>query len=134
MVIGSVYDIKTKTLPYQLILLGLIMGGLCSTWLVCAGRALWTEWWVALLPAMIWLLLCFVTKGQMGSGDGGVLLALGLLLGDKKIFYICGIALGMSFIISVFLLLTQKANGKTRLPFVPFLLGGYLAVWVKALW
>lgn len=131
---GSVYDIRTMTLPNWLMVAGLIAGGLCSTWLVCTGQILWGERLVALLPAGVWFLLSFGTRGQMGSGDGGILLILGLLLGSKNLMYLCIIALTISFVVSLLLLVTRRANGKTRIPFVPFLFVGYLVVTIQEFW
>ena len=70
----------------------------------------------------------------MGSGDGGILLILGLLLGSKNLMYLCIIALTISFVVSLLLLVTRRANGKTRIPFVPFLFVGYLVVTIQEFW
>lgn len=77
--------------------------------------------------ALFFLLMVIVTKGKgMGMGDVYVAPFLALLLPyPKSIIYIF-----LSFIIGgifgVFLIVAKKAGGKTAVPFVPFLITGFI--------
>ena len=69
--------------------------------------------------------LAFLSKGGIGLGDGFVLLALALLqpweMTLASLLFALLICAGFAF-----LLLLRKAGRNTRLPFIPFLLVGYM--------
>lgn len=79
---------------------------------------------LALLPGVIMLIISVVTRGGVGLGDGLLLASIGPVFGfDHVVLGICA-ALGLTSIVSIALLLLKKGNGKTRLPFVPFIAVG----------
>lgn len=80
----------------------------------------------ALLPGCVLLLLAFVTREQIGYGDGMVLMIIGILYPVWRVMAVMGISLFITSIISIFVLLLKKGNRNTRLPFIPFLFLGSL--------
>ena len=72
------------------------------------------------------LLLAKLTDEKIGYGDGWVLMISGLYLGFRYNMYLLLISLMLASFISIILLLTKKADKKTELPFVSFMLPGYL--------
>lgn len=68
---------------------------------------------------------------QIGSGDGWVMLTAGLYTGFSAALGILMLALLGTFPVALFRLVCRKAGRRDTMPFVPFLLAGYL-VWLLA--
>ena len=69
-----------------------------------------------------------LTKGQIGIGDGIIIGVIGICFGFTSNVSILLVALFFSAFISIILLVFKKVNRKQTIPFVPFLLLGYLGV------
>lgn len=83
---------------------------------------------LGIIPGIASLILSYVSKEQIGYGDGLVLILLGMIEGYQKVIFIflCGI-----FFLSIFsgvALCVKKFSKKYKVPFIPFLLAGYLVV------
>ena len=133
LLLGSIYDVKSFTLPLWLLGLGLCGGIVGNVYLWINEELYWWELLTGLLPGGLSLVLSFLTREQIGYGDGWVLLIVGSMVGGESIWHIWMAGLLASFAVSAVLLILRKASGKKRLPFVPFLLFGYvvtlLGVW-----
>ncbi len=79
----------------------------------------------AVLPGAFSLLVSFCTKGKIGLGDGLILIAVGIVCGWERILAIWLAALVLSALAGIVLIIMKKADIKTALPFVPFILAGY---------
>ena len=66
--------------------------------------------------------LAYLTKGGIGYGDGLLLCISGLLLGVRNNIILLLMGCFFSAVVSMFLLVIKKADRKTLLPFVPFLI------------
>ena len=71
--------------------------------------------------------ISFLSKEQIGSGDGVVTGLLGCLLGARGCLVMLCIASCLMAVISIGILILKKGSRRTTLPFVPALLGGYIA-------
>lgn len=69
--------------------------------------------------------ICVLSK-EMGVGDGALLMILGLALGIRRQISILFIALVLCAAAAAALCLMGRVKRRSRLPFVPFLLLGYL--------
>ena len=67
-----------------------------------------------------------ITKGALGMGDCLVLLALGTVMDMGDFFLMLLGAVFSSAVYAGILLVILKKNRNTEIPFVPFLLMGYL--------
>ena len=124
--IGSIYDWKYLGLPVWLLLAGIMGGILGALYSLFGEDASVISVGMAFLPGVIALILSYITKEQIGYGDGLILLAMGGCLGMRQAMMIVGIALGASFVVSVALVLLRKAGRNQKLPFVPFLFAGWI--------
>lgn len=82
-----------------------------------------------LIPAgigLMFLALGFLTGGGMGLGDAWVLLALGTVLDTGEYMATLCAAVFLAAVWAGVLLAAFKKNRKTEIPFVPFLLLGYI--------
>ena len=68
------------------------------------------------------IVLAYLTKGGIGYGDGLLLCISGLLLGVRNNIILLLMGCFFSAVVSMFLLVIKKADRKTLLPFVPFLI------------
>jgi leader peptidase (prepilin peptidase)/N-methyltransferase len=76
------------------------------------------------------ILLSKATGGKIGLGDGILLCVTGLGLGFWTNAELFGIALSLAASVSVVLLIMRRADRKKSIPFVPFLLTGYVILLV----
>lgn len=122
-------DIQTKRVP--LVLVGVLAAVMLSMRIVSfnmdTGAAIWfAELSIGLLPGGISLFCSYITKGQLGIGDGLVLAAIGLGLEFHNVMLLWTMALCMAAVLAMFLLIFKKAGKKAEIPFVPCLFLGYI--------
>ncbi len=133
---NTIQDIKYKSLRNR----GLLAGGVFIFLLVIAdglysgkladillskGGFPWQNLW-GVLPGVCLLLVSWLAEGCIGKGDGYLVCISGLALGFKTNLSLLFYALLLAGGISAVLLSLRKVKKDTKLPFVPFLLGGYL--------
>lgn len=133
---SSIQDVKTRKLSNR----GLIVGGiavvillltewLCSGWIAGVSAAIRSVPWERLmgaLPGLGLLVLSYGMRGQIGRGDAYLMCISGAALGVKQGMALLFYALLLAGSISLVLLVLRKVKKDTKIPFVPFLLGGYL--------
>lgn len=125
LVAGAVWDIKKNSVPKiylyiwgataVLYVIVRLISGTSVFALICA-----------FVPGSIGLVLAFITKEQIGIGDGLVLILMGAFLDVKVITEIMIVAFVVLTPVTIILLVLRVVGGKTRIPFIPFLLVGYL--------
>lgn len=76
---------------------------------------------IALLPGGLFLIISLVSRGGIGIGDGILLMGIGPAFGIWHVVIGTMVALGLSCLISIFLLAFRKGTAKSTLPFIPFL-------------
>lgn len=118
-------DYRKKEIHLLPVLLMSVVGALLSV----LGKD-WTDWTIIcrFAPGMLLFLLAWFTKESIGYGDAWVLLGLGCFLSAIEILNLSMIAISVAGLVALFLLLVKRKGRKTRIPFVPFLLVGYVAL------
>ena len=86
-----------------------------------------------ILPGVFLLVLSIMTEGAIGRGDGLVSIVLGCYLGIWRVLLLLMGAFLLGAVFGGILLLCKKADRKTSLPFLPFLLGAYLMMFAAGL-
>lgn len=87
------------------------------------------EWMDLLIPvgtAGFLLGLSVLTKGEIGMGDGWMLLALGMMLSTEHFLGMVCIGMLLAAVCSGLLLAVFQKSRKTEIPLMPFLLAGYI--------
>lgn len=84
------------------------------------------EWGLSLLPGIIFIGLGWLSKWQIGIGDGVIILIMGLWLGIRETVAVLLMGMFLCSIVCGGLLLVRKVGRKTKVPFVPFLWAAYL--------
>lgn len=83
---------------------------------------------IGIAEGLLLILISVMTKGQIGMGDGILLAACGLMLGGKDNFIMFFFACLFSAVVSGLIMLVKKADKKTKIPFVPFMIPGFLVM------
>ena len=114
----SIADIKEKAVPCIFLA---VFGMIAFIYAVRSGEKEWIHILYSLIPGVFLLMVGMCTKESIGYGDGWVVMALGLLIGADACFVTVCTGLSVSAFFSLILLVLHKVNGKSRLPFLPFL-------------
>lgn len=112
-------EIKRSALVIAAIVL-LFAGGVGSV-------ELWSRVGGAAFGVMLLLFCCF-SKEALGRADGIVILVCGIAFGLQVTVALCFFGALYAGLFSGILLLTHRAGRKSRIPFLPFLLLGYVSV------
>ena len=121
--ICAVFDYIKKEIPLFVVWLGIITAII----LRAAGFLGGTTWWglgMSLLPGIFFWILGFVTREQVGYGDGWLLLMIGLFVGYENCFVVLLIGLVTESSVALLLLVFRKIHRDEEVPFAPFLLLG----------
>lgn len=120
-------DIKNKNLRITWMMCFLVEGiaGRLMLWKLSLANLL-----VSMIPGVMILLLGYLMKGEIGMGDGILVLISGLFLGVHRTFLLLMYAVLSSGLAALYLLVVRKVQRRCEMPFVPFLLIGYVIVLV----
>lgn len=94
----------------------------------CFSKLTWQERVGGAAFGAILLLFCYFSKEALGLADGVLIFVCGVAFGLYETVGMCFLAALYAGMVSAFLLLTKKAGRKSRIPFLPFLLLGYLTM------
>lgn len=67
-----------------------------------------------------------IMNDGIGIGDGAILSSVGIIIGGKQCLLLFFVAIMAAAFISLVLLLLKKVKLKQQLPFVPYILAGYI--------
>lgn len=123
----SVEDIRKKSLPVPGIAAGLLF---VPFFVITEGASNITllDNLKGMIPGGLLIFISFLSRGQIGIGDGAVVLITGVAIGIGNIVIVLTGALLLISVFSMLMLLLGKLNRKSTLPFVPFVFAGYLGV------
>ena len=125
--ICSFQDIRRKEVHIILLLIGIVMGlfgSVAGVDITLQNRILGVTLGGFLLGLNI------ITKGQIGVADGLIVCIIGIALGFYTTSGMLLSALFLSALVSLVLIVLKKVKRKTTIPFIPFLLVGYVGVLV----
>ncbi|NBX67921.1 MAG: prepilin peptidase [Proteobacteria bacterium] len=126
----SVIDLHHQIIPDEISLPGIVIGFLVSLWV---GKI---SWWQSLLGILIgggiflaiaWGYEKISKKEGLGGGDIKLLAMLGAWLGVQSLLVIIIMSSLLGSIVGISLMIFQKKDFKTAIPFGPFLALGALA-------
>ena len=119
---SSFLDIRKREISIPVTLLFGLAGVVYS---VRTGRTM-TDYLIPLGIGILILVGSVLTRGQVGMGDGWMLLALGCMLRMESYIQMACIGMLLAAAYSGVLMLVFRKNRKTEIPLVPFLLLGYV--------
>ena len=119
---SSFLDIRKREISIPVTLLFGLAGVVYS---VRSGRTM-TDYLIPLGIGILILGGSVLTRGQVGMGDGWMLLALGCMLRMECYIQMACIGMLLAAAYSGVLMLVFRKNRKTEIPLAPFLLLGYV--------
>ena len=93
-----------------------------------SGERIMTQFLPGVLVAVILYTASVLTQGQIGRADGIVMGMLVMAAGMEQGICFMAYSLFYAFAVAVFLVTFLRKKRKTRIPFLPFLLLGYLTM------
>lgn len=129
---GSIWDIRGKKLPAGMLLLDVLTGGI----LMAVNREInWQKdgylYVVGLLIGVILLLIGRFCGGCIGTADGIMTAVIGGVIGYHDTLLLLMNAILAAAVFSIVLIVIKKAGRGTTIPFIPFLLLGYLIILIS---
>lgn len=130
----SAGDLRTRSVSIRSSMIagaaaaGMVFAGLLST-----GKGMSMEeilpWLSGVVPGIALLGIAVLTRRALGCGDALAVLVTGLYLGGRGCVSVVSTAFFLTCPAALGLIVFKKAGRKTAMPFLPFLLAGYL-VWL----
>ncbi len=118
-------DLKNREIDVSLLILFALLS--------VAYRGAYGLWWqgffelfLRLVPGALLLIIHMIKRSWLGPGDVFLVAVCGYMLGAETIFRTVLLAFVFSGVCGLLLLLTRKMRGKDTIPFIPFLLAGFL--------
>ena len=96
--------------------------GICMSVMHGRGPA---ELLYSVIPGLVLMVFSVITRGDIGFGDGIVVFVMGLFLSWQETATVCGIGLMLSAT-GAGIWFAIRRRRKDTLPFLPFLLAGYV--------
>ena len=123
--IMSVEDIRKKGIK-RLWLIGLGIVGLIFT--IADAEVLCVSFLLRFVPGVVFVLLAWATREQIGMGDALLILVMGWYLNAIELVDVCLLAFFIAGLVALVLLVVIKKSKKFELPMVPFIFAGYVVM------
>ena len=123
--IMSVEDNRKKGIK-RLWLIGLGIVGLIFT--VADAEVLCVSFLLRFVPGVVFVLLAWATREQIGMGDALLILVMGWYLNAIELVDVCLLAFFIAGLVALVLLVVIKKSKKFELPMVPFIFAGYVVM------
>lgn len=119
----SIWDIREKKIPIQLLVLGTsAVCVICAINLFFSGDLFWkiVTLIYGVVPGGCMIAIAIATE-KIGLGDGWTMMIVGLVLNYKMCIAILAVSMLLMAICSMAMLIARKVNRNTKLPYLPFL-------------
>lgn len=120
---GAFWDVRRRRIPVRYMVL-------CTTAVILYQmiwfRQMWMLWVLGMAVGVCFLMLSRLSGEGIGYGDSWMILNLGIFLGIWKVFAALAGAFLLSMAVALIGVKNRKWGKKTRIPFFPFLLAGYV--------
>lgn len=126
---GSIWDIRGKRIPAGLLALNILAGVI----LIAANRNIdWRQdWYLYVVGILIGIMLFLIGRfcgGCIGSADGIMTAVIGGMIGYRETLLLLMNAILAAAVFSILLIVIKKAGRGTAIPFIPFMLLGYIII------
>lgn len=118
-------DWKKKKISIYLLLASGIVGLLCH---LCSREPGTVDMLLGAAIGAVLLLCGFATREKIGYGDGAMLMVSGIFLGFAANLELLLVSLCLLEIAALFFIVIKRKGRRYQIPFIPFLLAGYLYV------
>lgn len=119
---NGIRDVRKK----EVSLLELVAYAFAGVMLHIFRQQLEVYWLFSFLPGMISLIFSKFSGEKIGYGDSFFLLAMGCFYPVDRLLILLFIALGLAGVVGLGLIIFFQKNRSYQIPFVPFLMAGFL--------
>ena len=120
---NSLKDLRSRTISI-ISIVGFGIAGIL--WAFAAGDINWIKLLAGLVPGLVLLGISLLSPQAVGCGDGLALLVVGIYCGFSQALASLFWGLLFSAASGIILLITKKGKKETEIPFIPFLMIGFL--------
>jgi len=120
---SSILDYKTRKISIVAVATGFACGTVLQ---IIIGQLRIYEMAGGCVLGLIFLLVARLTGEAIGYGDGLILIATGAFLGIMNNLLLLTISLALAAVFSISLLVFKRMKKNKEIPFVPFMLGGFV--------
>ena len=117
----SLLDIKTKTIPFGMLLIGAVVAIINFSLLLFCRERTPLDFIFVLCPGVSVFLLAKLSKEMIGEADGIIFMISGLFFTLFETLMVISAAFFLSFLASCFLFIFRRVGKKTKIPFIPFI-------------
>ncbi|MCR4904397.1 MAG: hypothetical protein K6A23_16185 [Butyrivibrio sp.] len=121
LLIACFFDYKNKKIPIWTIVLAAVVSAMNIFMDLKTGNIYRGDLLYVFFPGLVLVALSVISSGNIGIGDGMMLLALSPALGIEVTFIGVCLAVVLCAVVSIVLLTFKRVGPKTALPFIPFL-------------
>lgn len=125
LLLSALIDVRKREIPVALPAIAFAVGVLLQLFF---GEVKLYELLPGCIPGCALILLSFATRQAVGLGDGLTFLALGVYLSLPETLLLLLIALTAAAAFGGILIAMKKKKKKEELPFLPFVLAGYVVL------
>ena len=118
----ALIDIKNKQIPVKWLFWALLFIPL----FIITGADGVSDHVLGFIPGGVFFCISFICKGQIGPADAFIVLCTGGCVGLKVIITAVSVSLLGIAGVSAVMLITGKMNRKSTIPYIPFVLFGYV--------
>lgn len=121
--LGAWKDIREREIPLALMIP--FGGGAVISGYIRSQNNM-TIFILGLLPGILMILISFLSSQSIGYGDGISTMIIGMLCGLQNCLFILAASLLCAALLALVLLTLKKAGKNFQIPYLPFLLFGYI--------
>lgn len=122
----TVQDLKYRSVDTKTLITGAVFICMVAGMEIVFGCFSWIEALSGFIAGIVFLLIARISQEKLGLGDGMILSICGPLLGIENLLMMVLIALVLAAIIGGVIGLKKGRGLKNTVPFVPFLLAGFI--------
>ena len=126
----GILDLMNKQIPGIIIWSGLLIGTIYFIMQLIIKEREIIDFVTAIIPGIILLVISKLTDNALGTGDGIVIIITGLVLTFIQNVCMLTISFFLAAFFSIFLLILRKKSRKEKIPFIPFVMCGFLIMGV----
>ncbi len=118
-------DVRDLSLPIWFITAAGVVG---TTLQLISGQVLFYEILLGLIPGLCMLGVSFLSRRSVGLGDALMMTVAGTFLGFSDTVWLMLASFSICALASLYLMIFLKKKGRSTIPFMPFMLSGYICI------
>ncbi|MBO5550730.1 MAG: prepilin peptidase [Lachnospiraceae bacterium] len=123
LIMGTASDIKKRSIPAAMFL---VFGMLGALDFMISGRTAPVNELLGIILGVVFIGISLISDNKLGMGDALAILVTGIFLGGAEASCTVLYAMLITAVFSIIILASGRGSRTTAMPFMPFLLAGYM--------